>query len=92
MATATKKARAITHVARASVGIFERAPMKVLIFEDNNGDYRWSIVSGSGTTLAQSGGFASYDDAECAASCVRDGAGSARFEPHRVEKRPLVAA
>ena len=92
MATAPKNAHAVTHVARASVGISEPAPMEFLIFEDNNGDYCWSIVSGSGTTLAQSGGFASYDDAECAASCVREGAGSARFEPHRAEERPLVAA
>ena len=33
-------------------------------------------------SLAQSGSFASQSDAERAARCVYDGAGSARCEPH----------
>ena len=68
-----------------------RAPesMEFLIFEDNGGDYHWTIVAADGATLARSGSFASYDDAERAAQHVRDGAASARFE-RRVTGAPPV--
>jgi hypothetical protein len=48
--------------------------------EEENGDYHWAIVSVDGTTLAQSGSFASFDDVEVAAFRVRDGAASTRLE------------
>jgi uncharacterized protein YegP (UPF0339 family) len=54
--------------------------MEFLIFEDNGGDYHWTIVAGDGSTLARSGSFASYDDAEKAAKHARDGAALALFE------------
>jgi uncharacterized protein YegP (UPF0339 family) len=54
--------------------------MAFLISEDNGGSYHWELLAGDGATLARSGGFASYYDAERAAQQVRDGAASARFE------------
>jgi uncharacterized protein YegP (UPF0339 family) len=54
--------------------------MQFLIFEDNGGDYHWTIVGRDGATLARSGSFASYDDAEKTANHVRDVAASALFE------------
>jgi len=37
--------------------------MEFLIFEDNGVACHWRIVAGDGATLAQSGSFASYQDA-----------------------------
>jgi uncharacterized protein YegP (UPF0339 family) len=56
------------------------ASLAFVIYEDNGGDYHWTIVAGDGATLARSGGFVSYADAEKAARQVRDGAASARSE------------
>ena len=63
--------------------------MEFLIFQDNGGDYHWTIVAGGGATLARSGSFASYDHAEQAARRVRDGAAAARFDARAVEARPV---
>ncbi len=71
--------------------VSESVSLEFLVHQDNGGDYHWEIVGGSGESLAQSGSFASHDDAERAARCVYDGAGSARFEPHVAEERQLVA-
>ena len=79
MATATKKVHA------------ESASLEFLVHQANGGDYHWEIVGERGESLAQSGGFASRDDAERAARCVRDGASSARFELSVAEKRQLAA-
>jgi uncharacterized protein YegP (UPF0339 family) len=54
--------------------------MELLVFEDNAGRYRWTLVAASGAQLAQSPSFASYEEARDAAGRVRDGAGSARLE------------
>ena len=89
MATATKKSRAAGRLAgRANEA---RAPesMEFLIFEDNGGDYHWTIVAGDGKTLARSPGFASYEDAEQAAQHVRNGAASAPLEHRGVSARPV---
>lgn len=77
MATAIKKSRAAGRGAREV-----RLPESIefVISEDNGGDCYWTIVAGDGATLARSGSFASYDDAEKGAEHVRDGAASARFE------------
>jgi uncharacterized protein YegP (UPF0339 family) len=56
--------------------------MEFRVFEDNGGRYHWRIIDRGGESLAQSGSFASYDDAEHAASHVRDGAGSAQLDRH----------
>jgi uncharacterized protein YegP (UPF0339 family) len=61
--------------------------MEFLIFEDNGGDYRWRIIARSGGTLAESVNFASVEDAEQAARRVRDGVGSASFEPRAAPRR-----
>jgi uncharacterized protein YegP (UPF0339 family) len=56
------------------------ASLAFVIYEDNGGDYHWTIVAADGATLARSGDFASHAEAEKAARQVRDGAASARFE------------
>jgi uncharacterized protein YegP (UPF0339 family) len=63
--------------------------MEILIFEDNGGRHRWRIVAGDGRTLAQSVSFTSYLDAERGARHVRDGVGSASFEPRAVGERAV---
>jgi hypothetical protein len=44
------------------------------------GSYHWRILAGDGSTLRQSGDFASYDAAEQAARQICRGAASARFQ------------
>lgn len=94
MATATKKSRAAGRLPRRAREV--RAPasakfpsMEFVIFEDNGGDYHWTIVAADGATLARSEGFASYDEAEQAAQRVRDAAASARFERRATEATPV---
>ena len=91
MATATKKVRAVRPVTRGARDLSQSAPLEFLVNQDNGGDYYWEIVGERGESLAQSGGFASRNDAERAARCVRDGASSARFELSVAEKRQLAA-
>ncbi len=62
--------------------------MEFSIYEDNGGAYHWR-VRGHDATLAQSGEFASYDDAAQAAQWVRDGAAKARFDRRAVESPPV---
>jgi uncharacterized protein YegP (UPF0339 family) len=52
-----------------------------VVFEDNAGDYRWSIRGSRGESLAQSEIFATYAAAHTAAGSVRNAAGSSRFDP-----------
>jgi uncharacterized protein YegP (UPF0339 family) len=80
MASATKQARAAKQVARGARRVSESASLEFLVYKDNGGDYHWAIVGAGGESLAQSGSFASYDEAERAGRYVRDGAESARFE------------
>jgi uncharacterized protein YegP (UPF0339 family) len=91
MATATKKVHAARPVGPGARDVSESASLEFLVDQANGGDYRWEIVGERGESLAQSGGFASRADAERAARCVHDGAGSARFEPHVAEERQLEA-
>jgi len=92
MATATKKVRAVRPVTRGARDLSQAAPLEFLVHQDNGGDHYWEIVGERGESLAQSGSFTSQQDAERAARCVHDGAGSARFEPHVAEERQPVAA
>jgi uncharacterized protein YegP (UPF0339 family) len=78
MATATSKPRTQSH-GRRHVTEVHAPSMEFLTFEDNAGDFYWTIVDGDGVTLARSGGFASYDLATRAAEQIRDGVASARF-------------
>jgi uncharacterized protein YegP (UPF0339 family) len=66
--------------------------MTFLVWPDNGGDYHWTIVAADGSTVARSGNFASYADAERAAQHVRDGAASAPFEHRAVSGRPVDLA
>jgi uncharacterized protein YegP (UPF0339 family) len=86
MATATKKVHTARPVTRSARDVSE-SPLEFLVYGDNSGNYRWEIVGGSGDRLAQSGTYASHDDAERAARYAYDGAGSARFEANPPEQR-----
>jgi uncharacterized protein YegP (UPF0339 family) len=77
MATATKQARTGRQGGHTEV---DKAPSEFVVFQSNSGDYRWEVVAEGGATLAQSASFASFDDAEHAATQMREGAASARFE------------
>jgi len=89
MATAIKKSRAAGRVPRRAPEGCLPASMEFLIFEDNGGDYHWTIVARDGATLARSGSFGSYQDAERAAQHVRDGVASALFERRGDGARPV---
>ncbi|MHB8490928.1 MAG: YegP family protein [Solirubrobacteraceae bacterium] len=91
MATASKKVHTAPHDARAAQDGSKQAPMNFLVYEDNGGEYHWSIVSGDGATLSQSEGFASYADADREAHRIHQGIGSARFTPRHENDLPLVA-
>lgn len=80
MATANKKSRASKQLARPPARVHGPAPMEFLMFEDNSGSYHWQILGGDGSTLGQSGDFASYEVAEQAAQQICNGAASARFQ------------
>ncbi len=80
MATAINKSRAGGRRPRRAREVRIPESMEILIFEDNGGDYHWTIVAADGATLARSESCASYEDADRAAQHVLDGAGSARFE------------
>ena len=54
--------------------------MRFVVFEDNGGGYRWTIVASGGETLVLSASFASDEDARAAAHAVHAGAASASFE------------
>ncbi len=89
MGTAPKKSRAAKQLSRRAAVANAPASMEFLIYEDNGGSYHWRLRAGDGAILAQSEGFASYDDAERAAQQVRGGAVSARFEPRAVAAAPI---
>jgi uncharacterized protein YegP (UPF0339 family) len=80
VATAIKQSRASRKLARPPAQKNGPARMEFLILEDNRGSYHWTIIASDGSTLGQSGDFASYDEAEQAAQQVCNGAASARFE------------
>jgi uncharacterized protein YegP (UPF0339 family) len=88
MATATRQPRTQGHVPSRAADV--RVPsLEFLIFEDNAGDYHWTVVAGDGATLARSGGFASYDYAKQAVEQIRHGVASARFEASAAGARPI---
>jgi uncharacterized protein YegP (UPF0339 family) len=72
--SAMRKARA------APSSLPEPDSMAFLIYEDNAGDYHWTIVVEGGETLARSASFGSYEDAKQAAGIVHRGAHRASFE------------
>jgi uncharacterized protein YegP (UPF0339 family) len=90
MATAPKKPRAGKQVGRLPRERPALASLEFRVHQDNGGDFHWSIIGERGGILAQSEGFGSYEDAERAARCVREGAGSARVQPHVADERLLA--
>jgi uncharacterized protein YegP (UPF0339 family) len=87
MATATKKAHAAPSPANGVRRVSEPASLAFRTYRDNVDNYHWEIVDSGGEALAQSGSFASHDDAERAARDVHEGVRSAPFES-RVAKEP----
>lgn len=92
MATASKKPRAPHWTSGNGARLPNSALLEFLVFEDNGGNFHWTIVTDSGEHLAQSPRFGSYEDADAAARRVRDGAGSARFDRHEVAALPVDLA
>jgi uncharacterized protein YegP (UPF0339 family) len=89
MATATEKSRANRQVPRRAGGRSESAALTFLVFEDNGGDYCWTILGSDGESVTHSRPYPTRDDAAHAARVVRDGAGSARFEADAAPDRPV---
>ena len=56
--------------------------MTFRVFEDNGGDFHWTLLDHDGISLGRSESFSSYEHAEDAARVVRAGAGSARLDGH----------
>ncbi len=92
MATATKKAHAGPSPARAARGASQPAWLAFRTYQDNGDGYHWEIVDSAGKILAQSGSFASEDDAERAARDVHESARLASFESQVVKERHTVVA
>jgi uncharacterized protein YegP (UPF0339 family) len=92
MATAAKKAHDAPPAAHAVRRVSEPASLVFRTYRDNGDHYHWEIVDRGGEILAQSGGFASQDDAERAAREVHQGARSASFESQMAKERHIVAA
>ena len=92
MATATRKTPTATSPARTVGSVSQAASLAFLTYRDNGGNYHWEIVDASGEILAHSGSFVSQDDAERGARKVREGAGTASFEPPLANERHTVAA
>jgi len=65
MATATKK--------------LQKQTPKVVVFDDNDGRFRWEILAADGASLARSGSFATLREAKDAADLLN--AGIAPVEP-----------
>lgn len=85
MATATQK----NDGPRPDERVPETASISFLVFQNNDGEYRWSLLNESGESVAQSAAFRTYDAARAAAEVVRDTAGSARFERRPPEAPPV---
>ncbi len=79
MATAAKESRGARQTSRRARDQHEQDSMEFVIFEDNSGEYRWTIVDGD-ENLAHSGSFAVYEGAKQAALRVRDHAASALLD------------
>lgn len=92
MATATKNPHAAGRLPRRAPEARVPETMEFLIVQDNGGDYHWTIVGRDGATLARSGSFASYDEAEQGAQHIRDGAASAQLARRAISARPVDLA
>jgi uncharacterized protein YegP (UPF0339 family) len=67
----------------------EPASMTFLVYEDNAGRYRWTIVADGSETLVRSASFGSYEEAKHAARIVHRGASQASFEDRSGDTPPL---
>jgi uncharacterized protein YegP (UPF0339 family) len=74
MATATKPQPAAPKAVRRTA---KSAAISFHVYEDNAGDYRWSLLNASGESLGQSEPFTSPAAARTAADLVRSAAGTA---------------
>jgi uncharacterized protein YegP (UPF0339 family) len=92
MATATKKAHPASSPAHAVRRVSESASLVFRTYRDNGANYHWEIVDSGSAVLAQSGSFASHDDAERAARDVHEGIRAAPFESWVAKERHTVVA
>ena len=92
MATATKTDRRPRRVARPAAAVPETAAIVFSIYEDNGGEYGWTMLGSHGDRLAQSVRYATRKEAEQSARGVRDSAGSAGFEPRPAGDRAVDVA
>jgi len=88
MATATKKARAMTGANPAAKGKFAPSSMEFLVVEDNGGKYHWTLLDRERNCLALSPRFVSYEQAEDAAGVVLAGAAAARLDRRAANGSP----
>jgi hypothetical protein len=79
MATATQKSRTSRQV-RRHAGVTGSAAIAFLVFEDNSGNYCWTVLGPDGDSLARSRPYATHELAADAVRVMRDGAGTARFD------------
>ena len=91
MGTAPKKSRAARQLARRAADANVPASMEFVIFADNGGSYHWRLRADDGPIPGDSGGFASYDDAEHAAQQVCGGAASAGPRPGPLMRGRLIS-
>jgi uncharacterized protein YegP (UPF0339 family) len=63
--------------------------MQFLIFEDNGGDYHWTLLDRNGESLARSPSFSSFEDTEDAARVVLAGASAVRLERRAATESPV---
>jgi uncharacterized protein YegP (UPF0339 family) len=89
VATAIQKSWANRQVTRRAASRSESPAITFLVFEDNGGEYCWTILGSDGESLAHSRPYATRDDAAHAARVVRDGAGAGRFELHAAPDGPI---
>jgi uncharacterized protein YegP (UPF0339 family) len=77
MATATQKRRGTRQGDRQADGKRGSGALAFVTFEDNSGNFRWTMLDSDGEVLARSRAFIDYDAAEASAGAVRDATGSA---------------
>ena len=80
MATATQTQGDAPTTARAPRKGSKPPVISFLVFEDNAGAHRWSVLDEAGARLAQSEPYGSPEEALAAAELVRGAAGSAQLD------------
>jgi uncharacterized protein YegP (UPF0339 family) len=75
--------------ARAAPSAVSESALTFVVYEDNSGGYRWTIVAGGDESLLQSTRYGSYEQAKQAARIVHRGASQAPFEERTGDSPPV---